>query len=272
MTGRSVEESVGIDPNVPNVARVYDYLLGGAHNFAADRELAGLIEKSMPHVRDVVRLNRSFLRRAVRYMVGAGIRQFLDIGSGIPTVGNVHEIAQDLDPACRVIYVDKEPVAATHSQLLLRDNDRAAAIQADIRDPDDILGRPETRRLLDFSEPVGLLTLLIWHFIPDADDPVGLLGRYRDTLAPGSYLALTQVTDDGEPQGLGQAVDEVSRRGQQNAFPRSHAEVVRLFDGFEVVEPGVVGCAGWHPEGSGDISDDPGINVLLYAGVGRKPG
>lgn len=272
MAGRTVEESVGINPNVPNVARVYDYLLGGAHNFAADRELAELIEKSMPHVRDVVRLNRSFLRRSVRFMVGAGIRQFLDIGSGIPTVGNVHEIAQAMDPGCRVVYVDKESVAATHSRLLLRDNDRAAAVQADIRDPDDILRRPETRRLLDLSQPVGLLTLLIWHFIPDSDDPLGLLARYRDALARGSYVALTQVTDDGEPEGLDDAVDEVSRRGRQDAFPRSHAEVVRLFDGFEVVAPGIVGCAAWRPEGSGDFSDDPGINVLLYAGVGRVPG
>lgn len=132
MTGRPVDEFAGIDTSISNVARVYDYLLGGAHNFAPDRQLAAMIEKSMPHVRDVVRLNRSFLRRAVRYMVGAGIRQFLDIGSGIPTVGNVHEIAQAADPTCRVVYVDKEAIAAAHSQLLLRDNDRAAAIQADI--------------------------------------------------------------------------------------------------------------------------------------------
>ena len=272
MTGRPVDEFAGIDTSIPNVARVYDYLLGGAHNFAPDRQLAAMIEKSMPHVRDVVRLNRSFLRRAVRYMVGAGIRQFLDIGSGIPTVGNVHEIAQAADPACRVVYVDKEMVAATHSQLLLRDNDRAAAVQADIRDPDDILSRPETRRLLNLDEPVGLLTLLVWHFIPDSDDPPGLLARYLDALAPGSYLALSQVTNDGDPEGLDQAVDDVGRRSREAAFPRSHDEVVRLFPGLELLEPGVVGCAAWRPEGSGDFSDDPGINVLLYAGVGQKPG
>lgn len=260
-----------IDINIPNVARVYDFLLGGGHNFAADRQLASMIERSMPHVRDVVRLNRAFLRRAVLFMIDAGIRQFLDIGSGIPTVGNVHEIAQAADPRSRVVYVDKEPVAVAHSQTLLQNNHRAVAIKADIRDPEDILGRAETRDLLNLDEPVGLLTLLVWHFISDSDDPVGLLARYREALAPGSYLALSHVTDDDEPQGLEQARDDVSLRSREETFPRTHKQVVDLFAGFELVDPGVVGCAAWRPGGPGDFSQDSGINTLLYAGVGRKP-
>jgi hypothetical protein len=220
----------------------------------------------------MLRLNRSFLRRAVRYMVSRGIRQFLDIGSGIPTVGNVHEVAQEADPVCRVVYVDKERVAVTHSNLLLRDNDRALAIQADVRDPEDILGRPEVGRLLDLDKPVGLLTLLLWHFVPDSADPWGLAARYRDAIAPGSYFALTHGGADHDRERVARATDELHQRGADEIHVRSHTEVVRMFDGFEVLEPGVVGCAAWRPEGSGDFSDDPMANVLIHTGVGRKPG
>jgi hypothetical protein len=266
------EGSGGIDTSVPSVARVYDFFLGGGHNFPADRQLAAKIEMSMPHIQDVARLNRSFLRRAVVFMIDSGIRQFLDIGSGIPTVGNVHEIAQAADPDCRVVYVDKEPVAVAHSRILLQGNDNAVAIRADIRDPEDILGRPETRMLLDFTEPVGLLNLLVWHFVPDHDDPPGLLARYRDALVPGSLLALTHVTEDDAAAGLRQAVDDVNRGGRDQMRPRSFAEINGLFNGFELVEPGVVLCAAWRPQGPGDFSDEPGSNALLYAGVARVPG
>lgn len=261
-----------IDTSVPNVARVYDFFLGGGHNYPADRQLAAAIERTMPRIQDVARLNRSFLRRAVLFMVDNGIRQFLDLGSGIPTVGNVHEIAQGADPECRVVYVDKEPVAVAHSRILLRDNERAAAIQADIREPDDILSRPETLRLLDFDQPVGLLSLLVWHFVPDADDPPGLIARYRDALAPGSLFALTHVTYEGGSDGLWQAVDNVNRRGRDEMVPRSREQVIDLFAGFELVDPGVVVCAAWRPQGPGDYSDEPASNALVLAGVGRKPG
>ena len=260
----------GVDEIVPNAARVYDYWLDGSHNFAADREMGDKVQQVMPRVRDGVRINRSFLRRAVLFMVDSGIRQFLDIGSGIPTVGNVHEIAQRAEPECRIVYVDKESVAVAHSELLLRDNDRTTVIQANLRDVGKILDHPETRRLLDFDQPVGLLALALVHFVPDSWDPVGLLARCRDRLAPGSYLALSHVTADGNPVGQAEA-SEFYQNTPDPVYTRSYPEVLRLFTGFELVEPGLVGCAFWRPSGPGDTSDSAEMNTLLYGGVGRKP-
>ncbi|AXB41108.1 SAM-dependent methyltransferase [Amycolatopsis albispora] len=257
-----------VDVNVPNPARVYDYWLDGDHHFPADRELGEQILKIMPGVRDAARLNRAFLRRAATFMVESGIRQFLDIGSGIPTVGNLHEIVQALDPECRVVYVDREPVAVAHSQLLLRGNDRCVALQADLRDAEKILDSPKTTDLLDFDQPVGLFMLLLLHFVPDSWDPVGLLARYRARLASGSYLAVSHVAADADSAGLDEAI-EAYRSTQNQPFPRTHDQVLRFFEGFELVEPGLVGCAMWNPQGVGDMSDDPAINNLPYAGVGR---
>jgi hypothetical protein len=259
-----------VDTNVPNPARVYDYWLDGDHNFQADRDLGEKILKIMPGIRDAARLNRAFLRRAALYMVEAGVRQFLDIGSGIPTAGNLHEIVQQADPSCRVVYVDRESVAVAHSKLLLRGNDRCAAIQADLRDVNDILDAPETRELLDFDQPVGLFMLLLLHFVPDSWEPSAILSRYREHLAPGSFLAVSHVAADADSTGLDEAI-EAYKSTQNNPIPRTHAEVLKFFDGFDLVEPGVVGCAMWNPQGAGDMSDDPEINSLPYAGVGRKP-
>lgn len=271
MNDNRVELSGQIDINIPNVARTYDYLLGGAHNFAPDRLFAALVERNMPQIRDAVRLNRNFLRRAVNFMIGLGIRQFLDIGSGIPTVGNVHEVAQAADPLCRVVYVDKEPMAVVHSRLLLEGNDRATAIQADIREPEAILSHPETLRLLNFDEPIGLLMLLVWHFVPDDEDPPGLLARYRDALAPGSYLALSHITSDDATAGLHNMVNEVRRQRVEADALRSYGEIAAMFDGFEVVEPGVTACAAWRPEGPGDFSELIEANQLIVVGVGHRP-
>jgi SAM-dependent methyltransferase len=259
----------GLDIRVPNLARVYDYLLGGAHNFAADREFAKLAMRRMPCVADVARLNRSFLRRAVHFMIDNGIRQFLDIGSGIPTVGNVHEIAHQVEPSCRVVYVDKEPIAVEHSRILLRGNDRAIVVQADLRDPDDLLGRPELERHLDFNEPIGLLTLLVWHFVSDRHDPAGLMARYRAALAPGSYLALSHLTRDGASRTMNEVIDDTTQSTPDEVFPRDHEQVTKLFAGFELLTPGVVGCAAWRPAGPGDFSDEPASNAAVHAGVGR---
>jgi hypothetical protein len=260
----------GVDVNVPNAARVYDYFLDGAHNFAVDRELAKKIQLAMPTVRDAARINRSFLRRAVLFMVDSGIRQFLDIGSGIPTVGNAHEIAQRANPECRIVYVDKEPVAVAHSELLLKGNDRAATLHANLRDVEDIFDHPETKRLLNLDQPVGLLMLALLHFVPNSWDPMDLVARYRDRLAPGSYLALTHVTADSNPTGLSETVQEYMDTPEP-IYPRSHEEVLRLFAGFELVEPGLVGSAHWRPSGPGDISDSAKTNMLTYGGIGRKP-
>jgi hypothetical protein len=262
---------LGIDPNVPSMARTYDYLLGGAHNFAVDRQLADAAERIMPRSREIARLNRSFLRRAVLFLVESGIRQFLDIGSGVPTVGNVHEIAQAAAPDARIVYVDKDPVAVAHSELLLQGNERATVIQADLREPDRILTNPETIRLLNFDEPIGLLTVMMLHFVPDSDDPAGAIATYRDAIVSGSYLALSHVTADQRSDQISEVAEEISQaRSSDQLSYRSHAEVVRFFDGFELVEPGVVGCGVWRPDGPGGISNDPEVNAHVYAGIGRK--
>jgi hypothetical protein len=259
-----------IDTTVPSAARVYDYFLDGARNFAADRAMANEIQQLLPRARDVVRITRSFLRRAVLFMADSGIRQFLDIGSGVPTVGNVHEIAQRANPECRIVYVDKEPVAVAHSKLLLQDNNRAVAIQANLRHIEDILDHPETKRLLDFDQPVGLLMLALLHFVPDSWDPVGIIAQYRDRLAPGSYLGISHVTADGDPTGLTEAT-QLYQHTRDPMHLRSHEEVLRLFAGLELVEPGLVSCALWRPSGPGDICDSAEINASVYGGIGRKP-
>jgi hypothetical protein len=259
----------GVDVTVPNAARMYDYWLDGAHNFAVDRVMCDKVQQVLPAVRDVARIQRSFLRRAVLFMVNSGIRQFLDIGSGIQTVGNVHEIAQRANAECRIVYVDKEPVAIAHSELLLEDNDRAAAILANLSDVEDILDHQQAKRLLDLDQPIGLLMVGLLHFVPDSWDPVGILARYRDRFPSGSYLALSHVTADGNPSGLTEAV-QLYQHTPEPVYLRSHEEVLRLFAGFELVEPGLVGCALWRPSGPGDTSDSTRMNALLYGGVSRK--
>ncbi|HEX4221531.1 MAG TPA: SAM-dependent methyltransferase, partial [Pseudonocardiaceae bacterium] len=183
------DNSASLGRQTPSVARVYDWYLGGANNFAVDREFGRQVEEALPSVKALAAANRAFLHRAVRYLADQGIRQFLDLGSGIPTVGNVHEIAQKVDPGTRVVYVDHEPVAYNYAKDLLRDNEFATVIQADIRDPELVLNHDDTRRLLDFSQPVGLLLISVLPFVPE--DPAPLLARYRQPLVSGSYQAIT---------------------------------------------------------------------------------
>src|SRR5262249_12253678 len=186
----------GIDLDAPSVARAYDYMLGGAHNFAIDREWARSFLTVLPDFRVIARANRAFLHRAVRFMVDAGIRQFLDVGSGIPTVGNVHEIAQETHPECRVVYVDIDPVAVTHSRQILAGNDRAVVIQEDLRDPDAILRHPDTEALLDLSQPLGLMLVAVLPAIPNQDNPHDIVARLRDAWPSASYLAISPGTAD----------------------------------------------------------------------------
>jgi trans-aconitate methyltransferase len=261
-----------VDTSVPNVARTYDFLLGGAHNFAVDRAFAEQVEKALHGSRDMARINRAFMARAVRAMVARGVRQFLDVGSGIPTVGNVHEIAQAAAPDCRVAYVDKDPIAVAHSELLLMGDDRSAAAQADLRDVDAVLDAPAVRGLLDFDQPIGVLMLLVLHWVPDDADPHGLLARYVERLAPGSMLAISHVT---RTQDSSETVEEmrglVNRSQARDSLAyRGYDEVVGLFAGLDLLEPGVVGAGLWRPDGPGAIADDPGANTVIYAGVGRK--
>jgi hypothetical protein len=258
----------GLDLDRPSGARIYDYLLGGAHNFAHDRELAEKFLVAQPNAREIARLNRAFLRRVVLFMMANGIRQFLDLGSGIPTVGNVHEIAQQADPETRVVYVDYEDVAVAHSELMLEHVEGIAVLQADMRDVAGILAAEPTQRLLDLTRPVGLIAPML-HFMPDSWEPETIIAGFRDQLPRGSYLAIAHVTQDAEPPGLAEAVAATGTTPYP-LYPRNCAEILRLCAGFELVEPGLVGLAMWRPEGPDGYSTKPGINALMYACVGRR--
>lgn len=253
----------------PSAARIYDYMLGGAHNFAVDRELVERLMAVNPNAIVVARANRTFLRRAVQFMVDQGIRQFLDLGSGIPTVGNVHEIAQRADPECRVVYVDVEGVAVAHAELLLEGNDKATVLQADVTEPEAVLDAPRTRRLLNFDEPLGLLVVALLHYLSPAQDPAGVLRRYREVMAPGSYLAISHATRDFTPEPVDRAVDEIRKSSPDVVFTRTRAEVLAFFDDFELVEPGLVTTSRWRPEWRSDPTPNLGDDAL-YAGVARK--
>ncbi|MBY8875846.1 SAM-dependent methyltransferase [Micromonospora sp. PLK6-60] len=257
-----------IDIERPSVARMYDYYLGGSHNFAPDRAAARAMMTAVPDAPLMAQANRAFLRRVVQFLAESGVRQFLDIGSGIPTVGNVHEIAQRVAPDSRVVYVDVDPVAVAHSREILDGNDRAAVIQEDLRRPEAILGHPEVTRLLDFSQPVAVMVVAVLHFIAPEDRPELILGRLRDALAPGSYLTLSQASDEGRG-GTGERAEaeRVYRRTDSQLWIRGRAELVDLFAGFELVEPGVVWVPQWRPE-SPESAEDAERSVFM-GGVGR---
>ncbi len=257
-----------LEPDRPNVARLYDYFLGGHHNFAADREMARQLLAVEPNARYVAAQNRAFLGRAVRCLLAAGVRQFLDLGSGIPARGNVHEIAQRADPAARVVYVDNDPVAVAHSRQILAANKLAAAIREDLRRPAAILAHPEVTRLLDFGQPVGVLMVTILHFIADADDPAGLVGFLTGSLAAGSHLVISHATHDAAPDEVAE-VEKLYAGTSAAAQARSHEQILRFFDGFELVEPGLVDQPRWRPEAA-STPDHP-ERVWFYAGIGRKP-
>ncbi|MFL6141762.1 MAG: SAM-dependent methyltransferase [Labedaea sp.] len=258
-----------IDTDVPHPSRMHDYWLGGGHNFAADRELAEKIMKIMPGIEDISRINQAYVRRAALFLVSMGIRQFLDIGSGVPTIGTLHEVVHRADPECRVVYVDADPVSVAHTQLILEDVDRAAVLLGDVRDVDAVLGAEPTRRLLDVEAPIGLFAPAM-HFYPDALDPAAILAGYRQRLASGSYLVLAQCTSDNNIPGQDEVV-AAYRATRYRLYLRTYAEVLRMCEGFDLVPPGLVGFADWRPEGIGDRSTDPAINSLIYAAVGRKP-
>jgi hypothetical protein len=246
-------------------------MLGGSQNFAVDRTVAERIIAASPDARSIAQANRSFLRRAVRVLVDAGVRQFLDLGSGIPTVGNVHEVAQRAAPDARVVYVDVEPVAVIHSNAILAGNDRAAAIQADIRDIDRILVDPTVRSLIDFSQPVGVLALSVLHFVPDEEHPEEIIRTLWQAMCPGSYLTVSHSTPVGEePEAQAQDAKRILSRNTINVTMRSHAEVARLLAGFDLLEPGLVFAPQWRPDSPDDVfSGEPERSITLAA-VGVK--
>jgi hypothetical protein len=257
-----------IDTARANVARVYDYWLGGSHNFRPDQDLARSIVAVEPNIPAMARANRAFLGRAVRFLAAAGIRQFLDIGSGIPTEGNVHEIAQRADPGARVVYDDIDPVAVAHSKAILAGNPGAAVIQADLRDPGKILADHTVRHLIDVTQPAGLLLVAVLHVISDDDDPWQAVARLRDALAPGSYLVVCHATSESRP-AVAQAIEKVyTRNVTSSSRIRSRADILRFFDGFDILEPGLVYMPQWRPDSPGDVPADPS-QLWALAGVGQ---
>lgn len=257
----------GVDIESPSAARIYDYHLGGVHNFPVDRQVADQIARMAPDLPRIMRANRAFLDRAIRFLVAAGVRQFLDLGSGIPTVDNVHEIAQRIAPEARVAYVDNDSVAVAHSRALLEGNPYATAVEADIRNVARVLRAPEVSGLIDFSQPVALLMVAVLHFVPDSDDVDSIIAGYRHAVVDGSYLVISHAPADqnDEPENAQQA-HTTYRRRVTDFTPRTRAEVAAMFTGFDLVEPGLVHVEQWRPEG-GDTPDPVGG----WVGVGRKP-
>ena len=265
------------DPDTPNAARLYDYYLGGAHNFAADREKAHEVMALWPNVVPVARRNRAFVRRVVQHALGAGITQFLDLGSGVPTVGNVHEIALARNPEARVVYCDHERVAFAHSQLLLERRklgDRVGVIREDMRDVDRVLGGSDVSRLLDLSRPVCVLMVAVLHFVGPEDDPGGLVDRYRRALPAGSWFAASHIASDAAPAEQREQIDRFAQAYATTSSPlhvRDREEFAGWFTGFDLLDPGVSFLPDWRPDHPEDPADDPtGARPLAWCAVGRS--
>lgn len=260
-----------IDLTRPNAARMYDYYLGGDAHLAVDREAAERALARFPHTADSAQANRAFLDRAVRACLQKGIRQFLDLGSGVPTVGNVHEIAHHHDPGARVAYVDNEPVAVAHGDRLMAENPLVTVTLADLRNPREVLTAPEVAGLLDFRQPIAVLMVAVLHFVADEDDPAGIVTAYREVLPTGSALVLSHISDDQPTEELAaphRAVAEVYRTSSTPAHLRDRHDIATLFTGFEVLDPGVVDARHWRPDTPRALDQDP---CGFYAGVGWLP-
>ncbi len=250
-------------------ARMYDALLGGSHNFEVDRRAAEMGKQLVPDLPRLALSNRAFLRRAVRHLADAGITQFLDIGSGIPTAGNVHEIAQGIDPAITVLYADIDPVAVAHAKAILAGNERAGAIEADLRKPEELLARVRETGLVDFGKPVGVLLVAVLHLLADSDRPVEKVAELRSTVPVGSYVAISHLTSETRPEDAAQLRASAADGSRVGIHFRPRAAIEAMFDGWELVEPGVVELPLWRPESERDHHETPGRSLGL-AGVGRK--
>jgi len=248
--------------DVPHSARIYDYWLGGKDNFEADRNAAEFTLQLMPQMLDYARGNRQFMVRVVRFLADAGIRQFLDIGTGFPTSPNVHEIAQQASPGARVVYVDYDPMVVSHAQTVMATNPDTRVIKADLRDVEKVLG--ESADLLDFSQPVALMFVACLHHLEDEDNPAAVVARYLPEVAPGSYLVLSHLTNEFAPGPMQALHDEAKRRGGETIRARSKEEIAAMFGGRELLDPGLVIVSYWRPDG------DPGPNAdraWAYGGV-----
>ena len=266
----------GVDPTRPSPARLYDYYLGGTHNYEADRQAAEQIRQGMPELADAAWANRGFHGRAAVWMAASqGIGQFIDVGSGLPTQNNTHQAVRRVAPGARVVYVDVDPMVAAYSAPLLSEDGSTILVTADMRDPDSVLEHPELRRLIDFSQPVGMLMTAVVHFVADGSDPWALVRRYMTATAPGSYLALSHLTYDRLPARATVAGQEVYQRATSNIYARTREEVTRFFDGLELVpaqpggEPAITFPGLWGAEDL-EAADSDGSRAF-YCGVARRP-
>ena len=252
----------------PNVARIHNYLLGGKDNYEEDRQVADCLLAAVPDARAAAWANRHFLARAVRFLATeAGIRQFIDIGAGFPAASNVHEVAQELEPLSRVMYVDNDPVVVSHARALLCTGPGVGAIEGDLRDPAGIVDHPDVRAQVDLGGPVAVVLAAVLHFLPDEDDPHKLVEMLKAASAPGSYLVISHATgEDIGAEAAGQ-VRELYARASAPAVLRSRADIARFFEGLELVPPGIGDVAAWRP---GASPAEPGRTIVL-GGVGRKP-
>jgi len=260
---------VPIDTSVPHIARVYDYWLGGKDNFAADRAVAEQVIATFPDVVAIARAQRAFLGRVVHYLAAeAGVRQFLDIGTGLPAANNTHEVAQRVAPAARVVYVDNDPIVLAHARALLASSPEGATayIDADVRDTGTIVA--EAAKILDLGQPVAIMLLGVLHCIPDEDAPAGIVAELVDAVAPGGYLAIVHPASDVAADKMKQAMGDYNKEAGAAVTARSHAEVSRFFDGVELVEPGLVQIHRWRPgaDNAGQVRE-----LAAYGGLGRKP-
>ncbi|TMR98675.1 SAM-dependent methyltransferase [Nonomuraea basaltis] len=260
----------GVDPSVPSSARVYDYLLGGKDNLAVDRAIAEKLLAVAPDTRLVARANRRFQIDAVRHLAEQGTRQFIDLGTGIPTSPSIHETVREVNASCRVVYVDYDPVVRLHAQVLLADAPGIASVQADLRRPAETLADPHVIGLIDFEQPVCVLMVGVLHFVMDEEDPAGIVAAFRERMAPGSHLVIAHAMAESHPEAISQLTMATAGTSAQGRF-RTHEEVLRLFDGFELIGPGLVPVQDWHigPDEAHLPLIDGVPRVLIKGGVGR---
>ncbi len=265
----------GIDTTKPSIARVYDYMLGGKDNFAVDRQTAQLALQITPDGPEAAQANRAFLRRVIHYLTAeVGIRQFLDIGSGLPSAGNVHEIAQAVDPSAKIIYVDSDPIVLAHGRALLGTTSTVKVVQADVRQPEEILRHPDVREMIDFDQPVGLLLFAILHHLSDAEDPAGVVARLRAAVPSGSHLAVSHFHDPGDehPDASKKAllVEKIFNQTLGTGRWRTRDEILAYFGDFDVLEPGLVPLAEWRPD-TDEASEQSDTYHTFVGGLARKP-
>jgi O-methyltransferase involved in polyketide biosynthesis len=259
----------GVDVTRPSIARIYDYLLFGKDNFAVDRAAADKLMQSPLRLRRIALANRAFLVRAVGFFAEQGISQYLDLGSGLPTSPSVHEVAREIIPAARVVYVDHDPIVVAHNDALLATRDGVVTIRADLRNPDAVLGHEALATCIDFSQPVAVLLLMVLHFVSQEEDAPGIIARFRDRMAPGSYLAMSLGTSDGADPQMAAETTQTYAGARMPFTLRSRAQIMDLFDGFDLVEPGVVSLPEWRPDRNTDRTP---LNGPSLCGVARLAG